>query len=91
MKELVQDHDAGGKLSAARAPLIALCLGLGVAWLASGGLVIWTHLQAPDTGPLTWDVLSGWFKVGTGSLWPLAVSYIGGKGVGRIPKRGPGE
>lgn len=87
MRELLQDHDAGGKLSAARVPLLALCAGLGVAWVGAGVLIVVTHLRDPEVGAITWDVLAGWFKVGTGSLWPLVAGYVGGKGVGRIPKR----
>lgn len=92
MMELVQDPDAGHKLSASRAPLIVWFVLVTLVATAIGAALLWTHLgcagvQEVACDPLAYEDVSGYLDRMLEAFWAFGAVYVGGKGVGKLSGR----
>lgn len=89
--ELMKDPDAGGKLSAGRAPLVIWFFGVTLFAALVGAVLVFTSLAASFgwlgvTEPVTYDVFAPFMDRSLDALWALGAVYLGGKATGKIPK-----
>lgn len=89
MKELICDHDAGGKLSAGRTPLIVWFVLVTVVALVVGVVLVATHLGAGPE-PIEYEAFSGYLDRMLDAFWAFGATYGLGKVAGRVDFRREG-